>query len=472
MPRRVNLTKSIDWTTVVLYLILVIMGWVNIYAAVYNDEHSSIFDISQRYGKQLLWIGAAFSLAFVILLIDSRLYSYLSFLIYSLMILVLIGVLLFGTVTHGARSWFEIGSFKVQPSEFAKIATAMALARFMSSYGFRINRRRNLWAIAALVGLPILLIVVQGDAGSALVYCAFILVLYRAGLPGYYILIALWLLLVAVLSRFFEPFTLGVITVVCSCLVFFYVWRVVRDVLKVLFLTVVSGALLLGVQWYLDLQFSLELILYMALIPMSVFLVIWGFRTNRPSLYLVLIFMWFSIGASRSVDYVYQHLPQHQQTRINVFLGLETDPGGNEYNLNQSKIAIGSGGFSGKGFLQGTQTKYDFVPEQDTDFIFCTVGEEWGFLGSFIVLGLFLALMLRILFLAERQRSIYSLIYGYCVAAIFFFHFAINIGMTIGLAPVIGIPLPFFSYGGSSLWAFTILLFIFVRLDASRAELL
>ncbi|MEI6748692.1 MAG: rod shape-determining protein RodA [Bacteroidota bacterium] len=411
--------KNIDWTMVSLFLVLVLMGWVNIYAAVYNDEHNSILDMSQSYGKQLIWIGTALALALAVLITDTKFFTAFAYLIYGITILLLLVVLIVGKETAGSKSWVEIGSFAIQPAEFAKFSTNLAIARYLSGLNINVNDLKTKLLPVAFIGIPALLILLQNDTGSALVYAAFVLVLYRQGLSGNLLVI-------------------GVFT-------------------AVLFLM----ALLFNKYIIIAVIFSIGLFLFFFI------------RKNRKNILVLLGIVVIASAFTFSVDYGFEHvMEKHQKARINVLLGKEIDLKGAGYNVNQSKIAIGSGGFIGKGFLKGTQTKYNFVPEQSTDFIFCTVGEEWGFMGVFVVISLFIGLFIRIIQMAERQRSDFSRIYGYGVASILFFHFVVNIGMTIGLMPVIGIPLPFFSYGGSSLWAFTILLFIFIKQDAYRLQLL
>jgi len=416
---RKNVFNNIDWTLIILYLVLVLLGWVNIYAAVYNEEHKSIFDISQSYGKQMIWIASSLFLGLVILLTDARFFSTFAYIIYGLTIFSLVVVLAVGSEISGSKSWFQIGSFGLQPAEFAKFATNLALARFFSTQHLNIKDLKTRLAPLFLMGLPALLILLQNDTGSALVYGSFILVLYRMGLSGNFLLAGALVVVIALSTLMVGTVYVMILLVIFAIVLFFFMKRIKRNIINLVVL------LILG------------------------------------------------IGFTYSVEYAVENfLGDHQKTRINVLLGKELDLRGAGYNVNQSKIAIGSGGLVGKGFLNGTQTKYNFVPEQSTDFIFCTVGEEWGFLGTFVVISLFLALLIRIIMLAEKQRSDFSRVYGYGVAAILFFHFLINIGMTIGLVPVIGIPLPFFSYGGSSLWAFTILLFIFIKQDTNRNALL
>jgi len=410
--------RHIDRTLVLLYLTLVLMGWVSIYAAVYNNEHTSIFDLSQSYGKQMLWIATSLVIALMVILTDAKFFNAFAYPIYGGTILLLVVVLFFGKEIAGSKSWFQIGGFAIQPAEFAKFATNLALAHFLSALDFD-NRKRKSQVIPLLIlALPALLILLQNDTGSAIVYASLALVLYRQGMPGIILLIGVATAILAIMALMFNQYI--VIAVIGVLLVgfIFFIRRTWQNIVKVIGIFVVA------------------------------------------SLFVM------------SVDYAFEHvLELHQKTRINVLLGKQIDLKGAGYNVNQSKIAIGSGGFWGKGFLNGTQTKFNFVPEQSTDFIFCTVGEEWGFVGSTIVMLLFMALIVRIILMAERQRSDFSRIYGYGVASILFFHFFVNVGMTIGLMPVIGIPLPFFSYGGSSLWAFTILLFIFIKQDSYRLQL-
>jgi rod shape determining protein RodA len=419
MSIRENFWKNVDWLTVFLYLILVLYGWLSIYSASGSSESSSIFDFSQRYGKQLLWIGMGLFLAFIILLLDAKFFSSFAYVFYFLIILTLIGVLLFGKTVAGSRSWFQIGSFALQPAEFAKFATALALAKYLSKIQSDMRLFKTKMIAAILIGFPALLILMQNDTGSALVYVAFILVLYREGLPG-------WILVVG---------------------------------------------LIIGVLFTITIKFG-ELYVAMGLVALAVLLFAL-FRGLRRQWKIWLAGLLFSLIFVSMVDYAFQHvLEAHQRVRIQVMLGMKEDPHGAGYNVNQAKIAIGSGGLTGKGYRKGMLTRNHFVPEQSTDFIFCTVGEERGFLGSSVLILLFVGLLIRIIMLAERQRSPFGRIYGYGVASVLFFHFTVNLAMTIGLFPVVGIPLPFFSYGGSSLWAFTILLFIFIKQDANRMNVL
>jgi rod shape determining protein RodA len=411
--------QNIDWILVSLYLILVIMGWFNIYAAVYNEEYKSIFDTSQSYGMQLVWIGTSLMIAFAILVIDGEFFPKFAWVLYAAFILLLIVVIFAGKEVKGSKSWIELGSFRIQPAEFAKFATNLALAKYLSNINIKFEKLNTKLIAAAIFAVPALIIIAQNETGSALVYGSFILVLYREGLSGNILI-------------------MGV------AMVIFFIAALLMD--------------------------ELVLVTLMGIIAAGSFFFV---RFKMRNIMVVLGILLASVAFVHSVDYTFTNiLEPHQKKRINVLLGKEVDPKGAGYNVNQSMIAIGSGGILGKGYLNGTQTKYNYVPEQSTDFIFCTVGEEWGFLGSLTVMGLFIFLLLRLIYLAERQRSTFSRIYGYGLASIIFIHLAINIGMTIGLAPVVGIPLPFFSYGGSSLWSFTVLTFIFVRLDAYRFEIL
>jgi rod shape determining protein RodA len=419
MRQQKSIFENVDWLLVGLYLVFVLMGWLNIYAAVYNDEHSSIFDMTQNYGRQLLWIGTSLVLALAILVIDGKFFAAFSYPIYFTVLGILLVVLVIARDVQGARSWIEIGSFKLQPSEFAKFATNMALAKYLSTLNIRLEDLKTKLTAAVIILIPTALILLQNDTGSAMVFAAFIFVLYREGLSQNFLIFG---------------FFAGVLFVLAL---------------------MVSNYILLGI------IISLGLLAYLLM------------RKTRKNLMVILIITATASGVVFSVDYAYNKILQaHQRERIEILLGKKSDPKGAGYNVNQSLIAIGSGGLTGKGYLQGTQTKYDFVPEQSTDFIFCTVGEEWGFIGTTTVLLLFLALLYRVIFVAERQRSQYSRVYAYGVASIIFFHLMINVGMAIGLAPVIGIPLPFFSYGGSSLWSFTVLLFILIKLDSHRMYIL
>lgn len=465
-----NLLANIDWVSILLYLLLVLIGWINIYAAVYDENHSSILDISQKYGKQLIWIGAAFVLAFLVLLTDSKFFTTFSMVIYGIMIFLLIAVLFFGTETKGARSWFEVGDFRIQPAEFAKFATNLAIAYVMSRHNFKVMRFSSLLTIGLILALPAGLIILQNDTGSALVYSSFILVLFREGLHGSILLLCFVAAAIFIMALLYTPFTVLLVIIGGTLIAFYYYRHDIRELFQIILFIGCGFGLFVLIKWMFNLSISDYYMLLIVFVITSITAIYPIYKRKMKNMITLLLISWLCVGAAPSVNYAFNHLQPHQQDRINELLGIKVDPKGTGYNVTQSKIAIGSGGLLGKGFLQGTQTKLNFVPEQSTDFIFCTVGEEWGFIGSTFVIVLLAVFILRIIKLAERQRSSFSRIYGYGVASILFFHVAVNIGMTIGMAPVIGIPLPFFSYGGSSLWSFTILIFIFLRLDANRLQ--
>jgi len=430
---RRNILQNIDWISLSLYGVMVFLGWLNIYAATYNEEHQSILDLSQSYGKQLMWIGTSVIIAMAIMLLDHNFFDSFAYYIYGIGVFALMAVLVVGSEIKGAKSWFVLGGFSLQPSEFAKYGTALGLTKFLHLYRNKFQKTSIKLQATAIFLIPAALIMLQPDTGSTLVYCAFVFVLYREGLSGNFLLLGL------------------------AAAAFFILALLLKDT----FIDLPFGLIASG---------KVVFITVLGLICVTIYSL---FKKVKRILPVVLMAFILSVSYVLSVDYVFDNvLSTHQQDRINELLGIVSDPTGAGYNVHQSKIAIGSGGFAGKGYLQGTQTKYDFVPEQSTDFIFCTIGEEWGFLGSLLVICIFLFFLFRLVWVAERQRSDFSRIYGYCIASIFFFHFAINIGMTIGLAPVIGIPLPFFSYGGSSLWAFTLLLFTFLRMDSERKYIL
>lgn len=473
MRSRNSIWGNIDWTIIGIYLVLIFLGWINIYAAVYNDEHSNIFDFSQRYGKQLIWIIAALLIAITIFLIDIRFYSYFAYIFHGLILLVLLFVLIFGVEINGARSWIQFGSMSVQPSEFAKITTALALARYLSTFNIELNKFKTYLKVFIIVFLPSLLIFFQNDTGSALVYFAFFLVLYRNGLSGSILILGFFVGILFFLTLLLNSLTIILLIVSVSFIVFFIINKQFINLIYGVLIFVGFTGIFLALNKLFSLNISYYYTLFVSIASSLLVYFYFGIKKKIKHIFVVAIFLVSSIIFTSSVDYFFNNiLEPHQQERINNLLGIEFDPLGAGYNVNQSKIAIGSGGFAGKGFLRGTQTKFDFVPEQTTDFIFCTIGEEWGFVGTFTIIVLFLFLMIRLILLAERQRNKFSRLYGYGVVSVLFVHFTVNIGMTIGLLPVIGIPLPFFSYGGSSLWAFTILLFIFLRLDAGRMEYL
>lgn len=473
MIKKTNIIQELDWTVVFIYLALLLMGWINIYAAVYDERHKSIVDFSQRYGMQLIWISLAILLAFVVMTTDVKLFSFFAYVLYAASIGLLALVLVIGKEVNGAKAWLSFGSFGLQPAEFAKIGTALALSKFLSQYNVKITDLRTLVPVAVILVLPIGLIALQPDAGSILVFTAFTFALFREGLPGIVLFFGFTLIILLFVSLILPQLNILIALLILAFVFFALLTKRYKETFIGLGIYIAAFGLVWLFSFLLNKNLNLyKLLAFSFFLAGMVYLIVIFFR-RIPMLSTFVLFMFGAIVFTNSVDYVFHELMEpHQQKRVNILLGLESDPLGYGYNVNQSQIAIGSGGLLGKGFLQGTQTKFNFVPEQSTDFIFCTIGEEWGFIGSAVVIMLFLFLMYKLIIIAERQRSTFSRIYGYCVASIFFFHFTINIGMTIGLLPVIGIPLPFFSYGGSSLWAFTIMLFILLRLDASRLELL
>ncbi|MFV0332237.1 MAG: rod shape-determining protein RodA [Dysgonomonas sp.] len=475
-----HIKSSVDWFTIILYIIMVFFGWFSIYGASYNYEHAtSMFDLSGRAGMQLVWIGTSLVLGFIILKLDSNLYDILAYYIYAAFMLLLLLTVIIAPDIKGSRSWLVItDTIRLQPAEFAKFAVALALARFLNSYNFKLLTAKNLLIIAGIIILPMLLILLQKETGSALVYTVFILMLYREGLPGVVLFLGLSAIVFFVVGLKYSETDIGFIstgefmTIIMVIIISAALLLSYRQD-KVAARNIILGALVLfGIPYLislLDVNIDFGIIAFVSIGILVIYLL---FLARKYWSKVYLLTAAFAIGSVlfvSSIDYLFNDVMQpHQQMRIKVTLGMEDDLMGAGYNVNQSKIAIGSGGLLGKGYLNGTQTKLKYVPEQDTDFIFCTVGEEQGFAGSVLVLILFSALILRLFFLAERQKSTFGRVYGYCVACIFFFHLAINVGMVIGLTPVIGIPLPFFSYGGSSLWGFTILLFIFLRIDMAR----
>lgn len=408
----------IDWVVVGLYLALVFIGWLNIYASVYDENHKNIIDLSQKYGKQMIFIIAALILAMGTLIIDPKFFSQFAWFIYGFFLFMLVIVIFSGREVAGSKGWFAIGGFGIQPAEFAKMATVLALAKYLSTLDVSLAKMRGVMIASAIILIPAVIVLLQHDTGSAIVFLALVIVLYRAGLTGFVPLAFIVLPVLGILALLIPKLFLVALLLLIAGGFYYFSNRNLRTIL-------LTGTIFIA-----------------------------------------------SVGFVFSVDYSVNHiLEPHQRNRIHVLLGQDIDLKGAGYNVNQSLIAIGSGGAFGKGFLQGTQTKYNFVPEQSTDFIFCTIGEEWGFIGSSVLILLYVGLFTRLILMAERQRSRFSRFYGYGVASILFFHFAINVGMTLGLVPVIGIPLPYVSYGGSSLWAFTVLLFIFVRQDSYRFDL-
>ena len=493
-----GLKQSIDWKLIGVYILLVLIGWVNIYASIHSEDPSSIFDRSVRSGKQFVWMLTSFGLAGLILfVIPPRLWEGTSIPLYLFVCFLLVAVIFLSKDVKGSHSWFELGPVKFQPAEISKITTSLLLANVMSRQNFKLSQFKDFLLVAAIIGVPMLIIVAESETGSALVYAGFIFVLYREGFSGWWLALIGLVILLFITTLTISPYTsililIGILTV---CNAFMgprkEFWK--RIGIGAGFVTVMAllpwlwGLLQENVQGHLDWMtrvawvpkagessgyrwsFLLKIKPMYVLLALSFLLLpILGVRAfRRKDGFLGLSIMAFIIGVALvfSTDFIFQNVLQdHQRSRIEVLLGMKEDLAGVGYNVNQSKIAIGSGGLTGKGFLQGTQTAFGFVPEQSTDFIFCTVGEEWGFLGCLVVVLLYVFLITRLILDAERCRESFTRIYGYCVASCIFMHLFINIGMTVGLMPVIGIPLPLLSYGGSSLWAFTILIFIFVAL--------
>ena len=472
--------RSLDWWTILIYLGLLTFGWVSVCGASYSYGDTDIFSLDTRSGMQIVWIATSIVLGFVLLMTDDRYYEMLAFIIFGLLLVLLFGTIFNPHTIKGSRSWLVLGPLRLQPAEFAKFATALALAKLMSIYGYDIHKWKHFAAALVVIFVPMIFIVLQHETGSALVYMSFFLMLYREGMPGSVLLTGVAMVVYFVVGiRFadvmmwYTPASVGRFSVLLMIMLFStsMVWVYCKDrqrALQFLAVTVGSSLVLLLFSLFV-IPFDITKVM-MAVCGLLILYLVWLWLSTRFRNYLwIALFALGSLVFYSGADYVLNNMMQpHQRVRINVLLGLEEDLKGAGYNVHQSEIAIGSGGLEGKGFLNGTQTKLKFVPEQDTDFIFCTVGEEEGFVGSAGVLLLFLALILRLIHLAERQPHAFGRIYGYCVLSIFLFHVFINVGMVLGLTPVIGIPLPFFSYGGSSLWGFTLLLFIFLRIDAGR----
>lgn len=460
--------KSIDWRLVICYLLLVFIGWVNIYASVHSSDPASIFDWTCRSGKQAVWMGTAFIIAIVILLMNPRIYESLAVPIYLFVGALLVAVIFLGIDVKGSSSWFEFGPVRFQPAEISKISTSLMLAAYMSQQGYRISRMRNFIVTALIILIPMAIIVLQSETGSALVYVGFIFMLYREGLSGWLIFLAGMAILSFILTLTASPFVAILVIVgvasLCICLY--------SDRLKWWFFICVPAIVLMAFVPSILAGFAEEglklkpLHILLGVIGLAIPPVIyWAYKERNTFSHLAIVSTIAGILLVFSADFIFNDVLQdHQRKRIEVLLGMKEDPAGVGYNVRQSKIAIGSGGMFGKGYLNGTQTTYGFVPEQSTDFIFCTIGEEWGFAGSAAVILLYVFLIWRIIRDAEQSREAFTRIYGYCVACCIFMHLFINIGMTIGLMPVIGIPLPLISYGGSSLWGFTALIFIFIAL--------
>lgn len=475
-----SVLRSIDWWTVAIYVALLAFGWISVCGASYSYGDTDILSLDTRSGMQIIWIGTSMCLGFVILMLDSRFYDTFAYILYAALLLLLFVTIFNPHQIKGSRSWLVLGPLRLQPAEFAKFATALALAKVMSVNGFYIKNMNHFAIALAVVFVPMMFIVLQKETGSALVYLSFFLMFYREGMPGCVLFTGVAMVIYFVVGiRFEEVMLMDTPTSVGKFVVLLLVQIFTAGMVYIYSKARHEAWLILGYSLgltVLSLLFSEYVIPFDVVwvqIILTIILCLWllwnGLGTRIKNYYFILLFAIGSVMFFYSADYVLNNVMEpHQRVRINVLLGLDEDLAGAGYNVHQSEIAIGSGGLEGKGFLNGTQTKLKFVPEQDTDFIFCTVGEEEGFLGSSAVLLLFLSLILRLIHLAERQPLRFGRIYGYSVVSIFLFHLFINVGMVLGLTPVIGIPLPFFSYGGSSLWGFTFLLFIFLRIDASR----
>lgn len=472
--------RSLDWWTIGIYMALLTFGWLSVCGASYDYGDTDIFALSTRSGMQIVWIGTSLLLGMTLLLLDDRFYETFAYILFGLMLILLFATIFNPHSIKGSRSWLVLGPLRLQPAEFAKFATSLALAKFMSRYGFDIRNWKDFLPTLAIIFVPMLFIVLQRETGSALVYLAFFLMLYREGMTGSVLFTGVAMVIYFVVGIRYADVELlttttsvGKFTVMLLIHIFtgFMVWIFCKDQRNLiniigLILSITLVCLLFSIY---VIPFNVVWVQYILSAFLVAYLIWQGLAKRLHNYYWVAVFTMGSVLFFSMADYALNNiLEAHQRTRINVLLGLEEDLKGAGYNVHQSEIAIGSGGLEGKGFLNGTQTKLKYVPEQDTDFIFCTVGEEEGFLGSASVLALFLALILRLIHLAERQPYAFGRIYGYCVLSIFLFHVFINVGMVLGLTPVIGIPLPFFSYGGSSLWGFTFLLFIFLRIDAGR----
>jgi len=473
MQRQTSIVKTVDWWSIGFFIVLVLVGWFNIFAAVYNEEHNSIIDFTQQYGKQAIWIITSLFIALVILLTDSTIYSLFATPFFIILLLITLSVSFFGKEINGQKAWFEVGWIRIQPSEFLKFAVNLSLAKFISTYNFKIHKLNNLLIISSIIFIPMGIVLMQHDTGTAIVFTSFIFVLYREGLTPYVLFFGVVSIILFIMSLLVEQITIIYVLLVAALILFTFLNGQLRYILTGIGIFIGGFALFWGANYLFKLNIDYKFLLIGISSFVSIIYMILGKLKKIKYAFIIGLFLIGSISFSFTVEYIFNKvLEPHQQARINELLGKTNDLKGVGYNVNQSKIAIGSGSFWGKGFLQGTQTKYNFVPEQSTDFIFCTVGEEHGFVGSSLLLIIYTIFLLRLVQVAERQRLAFSRIYGYGVVSILFFHLTINIGMTIGLIPVIGIPLPFFSYGGSSLWSFTILLFIFLKLDADRFKYL
>lgn len=467
--------QGVDWVTVLLYALLVIFGWCNLYAANFNPETKVFFSADAEYFKQLVWVVITIGLAGVIMMADSKMFVEFAPILYIVSLVILALTLVIGKEVNGAKAWLGFGPVQFQPVEFAKISTALLVSRIMSRYGFKFTIRNYVQLFTILL-IPILFVLLQNDTGSALIFMVLILPMFREGLTGHILCLGAISIVCAIATLLSDAWIVMVIVyalaVFAGIVYLNHIQNKKSAFIALLIAIIIPGVVALTL-YLMGKEIQYELLVLAGAVSISIYFLIVAISKRVKYLLPILMYMWTGLIVSFGTDYAFENiLIEHQRTRINVLFGIEEDLLGAGYNVHQSLIAIGSGGLTGKGFLEGTQTKLDFVPKQSTDFIFCTVGEEWGFLGCTFLIGLYIAFFLRLMQLAEKQHSVFSRVYGYCIVCIFFFHFAVNICMTIGLMPVIGIPLPFFSYGGSSFLGFSLMLFLFLRLDKDRQELI
>ncbi len=463
--------SKIDWVILLLYFVLLVIGWLNLYATDYNEKNFILF--GSNAGKQLVWIVISISIGIIILFFDSHFFSTFAYAIYSLVIFFLVIVLFYGTIVHGSRSWIELGGLRLQPAELAKFATALALAKYFSSFHFVWNwsNLKHILIAFAIVLLPFLLIVLEPDMGSALVFFAFLFVFYREGMSGYWLILFFIVISAAIFSLLINVLWLLLIYIGLALIItwLFYGYKKALSVFLI-----IAAIFTFLYMWTLVIHYHrIDILIIVSVIIASIYFLFYIFKHNLKYAFHIIFVFYLAIFISYSSDFLYHNiLKEHQRERIDLILNKINDPKGVGYNLHQSKIAISSGGLWGKGWLKGTITKYDFVPEENTDFVYCTFAEEWGFIGTLVIFLLYFLLIARIIYIAELQHSVFTRVYGYSVASIIFFHVAINIGMTVGVFPIIGIPLPFFSYGGSAMLGFTILIFILLNLDKKRHVLI
>ncbi|MCX7953705.1 MAG: rod shape-determining protein RodA [Bacteroidales bacterium] len=472
----IKLTKKIDYLSLSMFLFLVLFGWLNIFSCTHFDEELNIFKFSHAYIKQLYWILLALVLSFLILNTDSKYFVITAYLIYFLILSLNIATLIIGKEINNQKAWIIIGELRIQPSEFLKIATSLALAKLLSQHNFKLRKFKNLIFISLIIGIPVIVILFQKDTGTALIFSSFIFVLYREGLNKYVLYLFISAIFLFLISLLVEFIIINIFVFLIFALIYIYfnfnlkhLYFILLLVLVVIFVNIYSSNIIN----FFDIKISRNTFIFFWNITLSLILIFIALQKKIKSLPILCIYYILTISIIFSVNFVYNKvLLPHQKDRIDILLGKKFDIKGSGYNIHQSLIAIGSGGFFGKGFMKGTQTKFNFVPEQTTDFIFCTIGEEWGFIGSFIFLIIYVGFIFRLIYIAEQQRGTFSRVFGYSLVSLLMMHFIINIGMTIGLVPVIGIPLPFISYGGSSLWAFSIFLFMFLKFDMDKYKYL